>query len=84
MASPFSTDASLSYLEYAESYSLIEFLLSTYGQAKMAALLETFRQGNTYDDALMLVYGFDMDGLYKLWLPFATQKYLSVKTGASA
>jgi hypothetical protein len=84
MASPFSTDAALSYQEYAQSYSLIDFLVSKYGQSKMAALLETFHQGNTYDGALMQVYGFDMDGLNKLWLPFATQKYLSAKTGATA
>jgi hypothetical protein len=84
MASPFSTDASLSYLEYAESYSLVDFLLSKYGQAKMLALLEAFHQGNTYDGALIQVYGFDMDGLNKLWLPFAKQKYLSATTGASA
>jgi hypothetical protein len=84
MASPFSTDASLSYLEYAESYSLVDFLLSTYGEAKMLALLEAFRQGNTYDGALMQVYGFNMDGLYKLWLPFATQKYLPATTATSA
>ena len=84
MASPFSTDAGLSYLEYAESYSLIDFLVSTYGEAKMLALLEAFHQGNTYDGALTQVYGFDMGGLYKLWLPFATQKYLPAKAGASA
>ncbi len=84
MASPFSTDANLSYQEYAQSYSLIDFLVSRYSQAKMAALLEIFRQGSTYDGALMQVYGFDMDGLYNLWLPFATQKYLSVRAGASA
>ncbi|MGA3094007.1 MAG: peptidase MA family metallohydrolase [Dehalococcoidales bacterium] len=84
MASPFSTDATLSYLEYAESYSLVNFLLSTYGEPKMLALLEVFHQGNTYDGALMAVYGFDMDGLYNLWLPFARQKYLPARTGASA
>jgi hypothetical protein len=84
MASPFSTDAALSYLEYAQSYSLVDFLVSTYGQAKMAALLDAFHRGSTYDGALMGVYGFNMDGLNDLWLPFATQKYVSGKTGASA
>lgn len=83
MSSPFSTDATLSYQEYAQSYSLIDFLVSAYGQSKMAALLDAFHKGNTYDGALRQVYGFDMDGLYKLWLPFAKNKYLNVKTGAS-
>jgi len=83
MSSPFSTDAALSYLEYAQSYSLIDFLISTYGEAKMAALLATFHQGSTFDDALMKVYGFNMDGLYDLWLPFATQKYMPANSGAT-
>jgi len=29
--------------------------------------LSTFRQGSSYDGALEKVYGFDMDGLDKLW-----------------
>jgi hypothetical protein len=33
----------------------------------MFALLDAFRQGNTYDGALQKVYGFDMDGLNTLW-----------------
>ena len=49
----------------------------------MAALLATFHQGSTFDDALMKVYGFNMDGLYDLWLPFATQKYMPANSGAT-
>ncbi|MCL2707359.1 MAG: peptidase MA family metallohydrolase [Dehalococcoidia bacterium] len=76
ISSPFSTDASLSYQKYAQSYSLVDFLISQYGQAKMASLLEIFRQGCAYDDALQAVYGFNMDGLYQAWLAFAMQKYV--------
>jgi len=83
LASPFSANAGLTYLEYAESYSLIDYLVSTYGQAKMLALLETFRQGSTYDDALLKVYGFDMDGLFSLWKPYAIQKYAPARAGAT-
>ncbi|MBI4285318.1 MAG: peptidase MA domain-containing protein [Chloroflexi bacterium] len=67
LSSPFSAYAEQSYLSYAESRSLIEFLLTYYGQAKMLRLLTAFREGSTYDQALQQVYGFDMDGLYKLW-----------------
>ncbi len=84
MASPFSTDASLSYLEYAESYSVVDYLLSIYGEDKMAELLETFHRGSTYDGALLGVYGFDMDGLYLKWLPFAVEKYLGVTAAGVA
>jgi len=75
MSSPFSTDTNLSYLEYAQSYSLVDYLTSQYGQAKMVALLDTFCHGETYDGALLKTYGFDMDGLYDSWLSFAFQKY---------
>jgi hypothetical protein len=67
LASPFSGYAETSYLSYAESYSIVEFLISNYGKDKMFALLDTFRQGSTYDGALQKVYGFDMDGLNTLW-----------------
>jgi hypothetical protein len=67
LASPFSSYSDISYLSYAESFSIVDFLISTYGKNKIFALLETFRQGNTYDDALQIVYGFDMDGLNTIW-----------------
>jgi hypothetical protein len=84
MASPFSTDAALSYQEYAESFSIIDYLLSTYGGPQMAALLAVFQKGSTYDDALISVYGFDMGGLYDKWVPFANAKYLGKTTGVGA
>jgi hypothetical protein len=67
LSSPFSAYADKSYLSYAESYSIVDFLISAYGGNKMFALLDTFRQGSTYDGALYKVYGFDMDGLNTVW-----------------
>ncbi len=72
LSSPFSAYAEQSYLSYAQSYSLAEFLISKYGQAKMLELLNTFRQGSSYDGALEKVYGFDMDGLDTLWQDYVT------------
>jgi len=54
-------------LFYGEAYSVVEFLLKTYGKEKMAELLAVFKEGATYDDALMRVYGFDQDGLDARW-----------------
>ncbi len=68
LSSPFSALTGEAILSYAESYSLVSYLIRTYGQDKMLELLETFRQGSTYDEALLKVYGFDMDGLNALWL----------------
>jgi hypothetical protein len=66
LSSPFSARAEQSYLSYAQSYSLVEFLITSYGQGKMLELLNTFGEGSSYDGALEKVYGFDMDGLDNL------------------
>lgn len=67
LSSPFSAYAEESSLAYAQSYSLLSFLVDSYGQEKMFELLGTFRQGSGYDEALDRVYGFDMDGLDTMW-----------------
>jgi hypothetical protein len=75
LASPFSAIPEQAYISYAESQSLIEFLIQNYGRDKMLNLLNLFKEGNTYDDALTQVYGFDQDGLDALW-----QKYITSQT----
>ncbi|HEY82863.1 MAG TPA: peptidase MA domain-containing protein [Dehalococcoidia bacterium] len=67
LASPFSALAEQSALAYAQSYSLVKFLIENYGQSQMLELLRTFREGSGYDQALLKVYGFDVDGLDSLW-----------------
>jgi hypothetical protein len=59
------TDKAL--LSYSESYSLVKFLIETYGQDKMTALLVSLRDGTTIDEALKQNYGFDVDGLEDAW-----------------
>lgn len=63
----FSEVPSRAYLSYSQSYSIVKFLIETYGQEKMNSLLIALRDGTTIDDALMEVYGFDVDGLEKSW-----------------
>ncbi|MFH1003689.1 MAG: peptidase MA family metallohydrolase [Chloroflexota bacterium] len=75
LASPFSAFTGESILSYAQSYSLVEFLVSRYGQPKMLEMLNTFRQGSTYDGALQKVYGFDQDGLNTRWREYVRQQY---------
>jgi len=72
LSSPFSAYAEESVLAYAQSYSLVDFLITNYGQGKMLELLNTFRQGTSYDGALEKVYGFNMDGLDALWRNYIT------------
>ncbi len=52
---------------YSQSYSLVDFLLNTYGQDKMQALLLALAGANGYDEALQQVYGFNEDGLEVGW-----------------
>ena len=52
LSSNFPADPEGARLSYAESYSLIQFLIQHYGQEKMLSLLSTFKQGSTYDNAL--------------------------------
>jgi len=75
LSSPFSAYSGEAVLSYAQSHSLVEYLISDYGQAEMFELLTTFKQGSGYDDALEAVYGFDMDGLGELWREYVTDKY---------
>jgi hypothetical protein len=63
----FSEVPSRAYLSYSQSYSIVKFLIETYGQDKMNSLLITLRDGTTVDDALLEVYGFDIDGLENAW-----------------
>jgi hypothetical protein len=84
LSSPFSAYPEEAYLSYAESYSLVEYLITTYGQEKMLELLNTFREGSGYDAALEKVYGFDMDGLESLWRDYVAQRYQSAELAPPA
>jgi hypothetical protein len=83
LSSPFSAYTEEAILAYAQSYSLVEFLISSYGQGKMLELLNTFSQGSSYDAALDQAYGFDTDGLDTLWREYVTgqSQPIEVKAG---
>ena len=72
LSSPFSAYTEESLLGYAQSYSLVEFLITNRGQDKMLELLNTFRQGSSCDAALEKVYNFDTEGLDTLWRNYVT------------
>jgi hypothetical protein len=63
LCSPFSAEPEKARLSYAQSYSLVKYLLDRYGQDKMLDLLTLLKEGNTYDEALIRVYDFDIEGL---------------------
>ena len=54
-------------LFYGEAYSIVRYLIDTYGSEKMSELLATFKQGTSTSDALMKVYGLSLDQLEANW-----------------
>ncbi len=63
LGSGFPADPERAQRAYAQSYSLVSYLIDTHGWAKMRRLLSVFKEGSTYDNALKEVYAFDTDGL---------------------
>ena len=54
-------------LFYGQSWSLVQYLIDTYGEAQFAQLFRTFKEGDTTAGALEAVYGFNQDGLENEW-----------------
>jgi len=67
IASAFPADATEAILCYAESHSIVKFLIDNYGSEQFLQLLDLFKQGSTDDEALFQVYGFDTDELNINW-----------------
>lgn len=54
-------------LFYGQSYSLVAFLVDTYGREKFAELFGIFKEGASTAEALEQAYGLDQDGLENAW-----------------
>jgi hypothetical protein len=54
-------------LTYAESLSVVQFLVKEYGHEKIRRVLQSLGEGYTFDSALLLGLGLDMDGLEAVW-----------------
>ncbi|MFC1995549.1 peptidase MA family metallohydrolase [Chloroflexota bacterium] len=67
LGSGFPADPDQAILSYAQSMSLVSYLVETYNWAAMRELLDVFKEGNTYDNALQMVYSFNVNGLEELW-----------------
>ena len=67
LSSGFTEDPSGASLAYAQSYSLVDFMLEQHGRDRLLDLLGAAQAGSSPDSALMEVYGFDTDGLDQAW-----------------
>jgi hypothetical protein len=71
LSGSFPVDPDEALLAYAESYSAASFVLERYGRARVNQLLQTFREGVTYDEGLRRVLGVDhtqLDAEWRAWL----------------
>ena len=65
--SSFPVGQSAAILSYAQSYSLVAYLLNVYGWTKMQELLVIFSEGSTDEKALRQVYGLEYEDLETEW-----------------
>jgi len=80
--SNFPLDPDEARLSYAESVSLVSYIVARYGDAKLGELLRSFRDELSYDEALQRTLGVDADGLDREWK--ASLGYRGDKAGARA
>jgi hypothetical protein len=57
-------------LVYAQSYSMVKYLVNLYGIEDLRAMLAALSQGSTEDEALMAAYGIDAITLENQWRGF--------------
>ncbi|MBI4311938.1 MAG: hypothetical protein HY681_09160 [Chloroflexi bacterium] len=67
MSASFPTRADDALLAYGQSNSLLAYLASVHGAAKLRAALEAIGGGKDADAALLAAYGFTQEGLDNLW-----------------
>ena len=73
LSSSFPADTASALLAYAESHSLVEYLLDHEGgKENMLALLGAIRDGNGYEEALQEVYGLSISQLDSQWKQYLT------------
>ena len=68
LSSPFSADAQEAFYAYAQSQSVVEYIINTFGKDKLNHLLLLLNDGNTMDDALLKTYNFNLSGLDEAWI----------------
>lgn len=64
---PFSSDTQVAYLSYAQSLSVVTYLLDTYGAGSMHELLMLLSRGETVDSALTQSFGFGLGEIETAW-----------------
>ncbi len=64
---PFPAHDAAASLAYSQSYSVVNFMLDTYGAGALQDLILGLAEGAGYDEALTAVYNLNVDGLENAW-----------------
>ncbi len=67
LAASFPADPELALQSYAQSQSVVAFIISTYGEAKLQELVAAFRSATPVETALQRVLGISVDELDAAW-----------------
>ncbi|MBN1485389.1 MAG: hypothetical protein JXA37_11775 [Chloroflexia bacterium] len=87
LSASFPSDPDLALLSYAESLSVVEFILAEYGPEGLAALVDVFAEGETAEAAVPQALGISLDALEAGWratLPAAERTPVPGSTPFSA
>lgn len=67
LSGSFAADHTQAGIAYSQSFSVVNYLLDTYGQEAMQTLLRRLAEGEPIDEALTAVYGLTTDTLESAW-----------------
>jgi hypothetical protein len=67
LSASFPADPDLAYQSYAQSRSMVAYIIDTYGTEKMQELLAAFREATPVEEALQNVLGLGVDELDSAW-----------------
>ena len=88
LRSSFPLDPEQALLSYAESLSIVTYLVETYGQSTVGDLATVYQQEVTHDEAVERVLGMtvdDLDAEWKTWLGYAGDRPdAQIAAGSSA
>jgi hypothetical protein len=93
LSAPFPSDPDLAVLSYAESNSIVEFILDRYGPEGLSALVKVFATGETAEGGVQQALGISLEDLEAEWrkalpatertpVPGSTQQPLGQQTRA--
>ena len=67
LSASFPSDTDLALLSYAESLSIVEFILERYGEEGLSALVDTFAEGETAEVGVHKALGISLEALEEEW-----------------